>query len=82
MAIQLSQQKNKIKKKIQAIILCAGEGVRIKEHYKEIPKALIPIPNKNDIPILKDTINKLKDLGISIEEALKSKYKRKDSNSV
>ncbi|MFX1276163.1 MAG: NTP transferase domain-containing protein, partial [Promethearchaeota archaeon] len=46
------------------IILCAGEGRRMKEYSKEIPKPLLKISSLNNKTILQNTIEILKTLGI------------------
>jgi len=56
---------NKSIAKISVVILCAGEGKRIKELAKDIPKPLLKIKALNNITILQDTINKLLSLGIN-----------------
>jgi choline kinase len=50
---------NNVKGKITCILLCAGEGTRIKNYIGQIPKPLISLPHLSDKPILYDTINKL-----------------------
>jgi len=60
----LSLQKNKAIDKISVVILCAGEGKRIKDLTKDIPKPLLKIEALNNKSILHDTINKLVSLGI------------------
>ncbi len=53
MAIPLSLQENSIlKKRIIALILCAGEGTRIKDYAENIPKPLIKVKSENDRTIL------------------------------
>jgi len=52
-----------LKKKIIAIILCAGEGIRLKKITKKIPKPLIKLKGLNNISILEHTINILINLG-------------------
>jgi len=64
MVILLSLQKNKFIDKISVVILCAGEGTRIKDLTKVIPKSLLKVEVLNNITILHDTINKLVSLGI------------------
>ncbi len=64
MVILLSLQKNKFIDKISVVILCAGEGTRIKDLTKVIPKSLLKVEVLNNITILYDTINKLVSLGI------------------
>ena len=60
----MSLQKNKAIDKISVVILCAGEGKRIKDLTKDIPKPLLKIEALNNKSILHDTINKLVSLGI------------------
>ena len=55
---------NEFKKKVFAIILCAGEGTRIKEFSKMIPKPLIKINSLKNTSILNHSINSLIKLGI------------------
>ena len=64
MGNELLQQKNKFKEKISTIILCAGEGTRLKKITKTTPKPLIKIEKFKNIPILLHTINNLANLGI------------------
>lgn len=68
---ELLQQKNKVKEKISAVILCAGKGARLKKITKTTPKPLIKIERFNNIPILHHTISnlinlKIKKIGIVI----------------
>ncbi|MFX1392931.1 MAG: sugar phosphate nucleotidyltransferase [Promethearchaeota archaeon] len=52
-----------MKKKIIAIILCAGEGIRLKKITKNIPKPLITLKGLNNISILEHSINILNEFG-------------------
>ena len=70
MGIQLSQQKNNIKKNLVVVVLCAGEGKRFQEITHEIPKPLIKLETLNNIPLLQYTLNNLVSEGI-----LKDEYK-------
>ena len=56
MEIKLSPLRNKPKDKITSIILCAGEGTRISDFVRSIPKPLIEINSK---PILSYLISNL-----------------------
>lgn len=53
---KLSPLKNKFKGKIAVIILCAGEGKRIRDFIQNIPKPLIELKNK---PLLMHIISNL-----------------------
>lgn len=55
---------NKANKKITVVILCAGEGVRLEDFVKEIPKPLIKIKSIGNIPILQYTLQNLKKFAI------------------
>lgn len=59
----MSPLENKIKGKISIIILCAGEGSRLKQITGEIPKPLIRIKTLGDVPILQHTIEGLTQSG-------------------
>lgn len=65
MVILLSLQKNKSIDKISVVILCAGEGTRIKDLTKDSPKPLLKIEALNNKTILHDTINKLVSIKIN-----------------
>ena len=65
MVIQLSLQKNSPIDKLVVVILCAGEGNRIREYAKDIPKPLLKIEQLENKTILHDTIFKLFTLGIT-----------------
>ncbi|MFX1303825.1 MAG: sugar phosphate nucleotidyltransferase [Promethearchaeota archaeon] len=60
----MSLLKNKFKEKLSVVILCAGEGTRLKEITKNIPKPLIKIELLNNTTILNHLINNLIFLGI------------------
>ena len=47
--------------KILAVVLCAGEGSRIRDQYKDMPKPLIPIENSS---ILETLLNSLYQQGV------------------
>ena len=64
MGKELSPQENDITNNLSTIILCAGEGTRLKEITKNIPKPLIKIEALNDISILNKIIIDLIKLGI------------------
>lgn len=64
MGIGLSLLKNNFKEKLSAIILCAGEGTRLKGITKTVPKPLIKIKALNNISILNHIINNLINLEI------------------
>jgi NDP-sugar pyrophosphorylase family protein len=55
-----------LKNKIIAIILCAGEGIRLKEITRNIPKPLIKIKGLNNISILEHSITSLIELGVHL----------------
>jgi choline kinase len=55
----LLPQESNAKGKITCILLCAGEGTRIKNHIGQIPKPLISLPHLSNKPLLYDTISKL-----------------------
>ncbi len=62
MGTQLSQQNKDLKNSLFIVILCAGEGVRLKEITHKIPKPLIKIKALDKKPILHYTINLLNKL--------------------
>ncbi len=64
MRIKLFPPENDIRNKITAILLCAGEGIRLKEVTRTIPKPLIKIESLNNDTILGHSINNLANLGI------------------
>jgi len=55
----LSQQNKNLNKRVTIVILCAGEGIRLKDITKIIPKPLIKIEALNNKSILEDSINNL-----------------------
>ncbi|MFX1573453.1 MAG: sugar phosphate nucleotidyltransferase [Promethearchaeota archaeon] len=61
----MSLLKNNFKEKLGAIILCAGEGKRLKKITKSLPKPLIKIDKLNKIPIINHILNNLIDLEIN-----------------
>ena len=65
MGIGLSLLKNDFKEKLCAVILCAGEGKRLKDITKSLPKPLIKIEKLNNISILNHIINNLINLEIN-----------------
>ena len=65
MVIQLLRPKNNLIKKILPVILCAGEGTRLKSITEKVPKPLIPFKALNNKPILEDLIFKLIKLDIN-----------------
>ncbi len=62
---ELLQQKNNFKEKLSAVILCAGEGTRLRNITKTTPKPLIKIESLNNISILHHNINNLINLEIN-----------------
>ena len=65
MVILLSQLDKKFLEKITSVILCAGEGVRLKEITSKIPKPLILINALDNKPILRHTIDLLLKVGVN-----------------
>jgi choline kinase len=65
MVILLSLQKSKPIDNLSVVILCAGEGTRIKELARDIPKPLLKIKTLNNKTILHDTIENLISTGIN-----------------
>jgi NDP-sugar pyrophosphorylase family protein len=63
--IELSLQENDFKEKISAVILCAGEGKRLKQITKTIPKPLLKIKKLNNTQILEHIINNLINIEIN-----------------
>ena len=61
----LLPRENNLTKGLSTIILCAGEGSRLKEITKTLPKPLIKIETLNNAPILDYSINQLLKLGIN-----------------
>ncbi|MFX0006245.1 MAG: sugar phosphate nucleotidyltransferase [Promethearchaeota archaeon] len=61
----MSLLKNDFKKQLSIVILCAGEGKRLKQITKILPKPLIKIENLNNISILHHLINNLIKLEIN-----------------
>ena len=64
MVSQLSQLDKRFLEKIIVVILCAGEGTRLKETFK-IPKPLILINALDNKPILRHTIDLLLRVGVN-----------------
>jgi len=64
MGIQLSQQNKEITSIVHAIILCAGEGKRLREITDKIPKSLIKISALGKKSILHHTIDLLVKFGV------------------
>jgi len=60
----LSQLESELKDRISTIILCAGEGKRLKAITKDIPKPLISIRPLGNISLIQYTIDILLTLGI------------------
>ena len=65
MVILLSQLDKEFLEKITPVILCAGEGVRLKEITSKIPKPLILINALDNKPILRHTIDLLLRVGVN-----------------
>lgn len=65
MVILLSQLDKEFLEKITPVILCAGEGVRLKEITSNIPKPLILINALDNKPILRHTIDQLLKVGVN-----------------
>ncbi len=70
MEIQLLQHGNKHINRIIAILLCAGEGTRIKDIFPSTPKTLIKIKALNDISILDYLLSNLLNLKIDLIEII------------
>ena len=64
MGKELLPLKNEIKNIIKPIILCAGEGSRLKQLTKTIPKPLLKLEVLDNKTILEITINNIQKLGI------------------
>lgn len=60
----MSLLENKLKKKLTIVILCAGEGKRLKKLTRYTPKPLLKIKLLENESILQNTIFKLINLGI------------------
>ncbi|UCD02379.1 MAG: hypothetical protein JSV23_05045 [Promethearchaeota archaeon] len=60
----MSLLKNDFKEKLSFVILCAGEGKRLEELTKDIPKPLLKIEALDYDSILQNTIVKLINLGV------------------
>ncbi len=60
----MSLLENKLKEKLTIVILCAGEGKRLKKISKNTPKPLLKIKGLENESILQNTIFKLIKLGI------------------
>ena len=61
----MSQLDKEFLEKIIPVILCAGEGVRLKEITSKIPKPLIMINALDNKPILRHTIDLLLKVGVN-----------------
>ncbi len=61
---ELLLQENNFKEKISGVILCAGEGKRLKRITKNTPKSLIKIERLENISLLHHSINNLINLEI------------------
>jgi len=57
-------QKNEFKENLSIVILCAGEGKRLKKITKSTPKPLLKIKSLRNEILLQNTIFKLINLGI------------------
>lgn len=60
----MSQLKNELIKNLTAVILCAGEGKRLKKLTKDTPKPLLKLDLLDNNTILQNTISKLITFGI------------------
>ncbi|TFG29374.1 MAG: hypothetical protein EU532_03290 [Promethearchaeota archaeon] len=60
----LSQLRNDVKNRIIAVILCAGEGKRLRKTIKNIPKPLIQINSLGNKSILHHNIDLLLKMGV------------------
>ena len=60
----MSQQKNNFKENLSIVILCAGEGKRLKKITKSTPKPLLKIKSLGNEILLQNTLFKLIELGI------------------
>ena len=70
MEIQLSPPKNKYPERIIAVILCAGEGTRIKNIFPSTPKPLIKVHKLGNLSILNYLISNLMNLKIDLIEII------------
>lgn len=61
---ELLLQKNEFKENLSIVILCAGEGKRLKKITKSTPKPLLKIKSLRNEILLQNTIFKLINLGI------------------
>ncbi len=60
----LSQPENNFKEKITSVVLCAGEGTRVKNITRNLPKSLLKVNSLNNQTILSLVFSNLKKLNL------------------